>query len=128
MLPRQFEASRTRIRTSSSAITAATLALGRIGARSLVTKETSASGSAASVLLGSSAAAGEGAPTSLSMRCALNGGILALRSLVVIDKLPEIRMKGRTRMTSRLPTRVTVETRTTLRAAVDSPGGGRRDG
>ena len=35
-------------------------------------------------------------------------------------------MNGRTRITSRLPTRVTVETRTTLRAAVDSPGGGRR--
>ncbi len=65
-------------------------------------------------------------PTSLSMRWALNGGILALRSLVVIDRLPEIRMNGRTRITSRLPTRVTVETRTTFRAAVDSPGGGRR--
>src|SRR6185437_1102956 len=49
-----------------------------------------------------------------------------LRSLVLIDKLPEIRTNGRTRITSRLPTRVTVETRITLRAAVDSPGGGRR--
>ncbi len=29
-------------------------------------------------------------------------------------------------MTSRLPTRVTVDTRTTLREALDSPGGGRR--
>ena len=66
------------------------------------------------------------APTSVSMRCALNGGILELRSLVVIDRLPEIRTNGRTRITSRLPTRVTVETRITLRAAVDSPGGGRR--
>ena len=56
------------------------------------------------------------------MRWALNGGILALRSLVVIDRLPEMRMNGRTRITSRLPTRVTVETRTTLRAAVDSLG------
>ena len=35
-------------------------------------------------------------------------------------------MYGRTRITSRLPTRVTVETRTTLRAAVDSLGGGSR--
>ena len=56
------------------------------------------------------------------MRWALNGGILALRSLVVIDKLPEIRTNGRTRITSRLPTRVTVETRTTLREAVDFAG------
>ena len=31
-------------------------------------------------------------------------------------------MNGRTRITSRLPTRVTVETRTTLRAAVDFAG------
>ena len=50
-LPRQFEASRTRIRTSSSATTAAIFAFGRIGARSLVTKETSASGSAASAIV-----------------------------------------------------------------------------
>ena len=35
-------------------------------------------------------------------------------------------MNGRTRITSRLPTRVTVETRTTWRAAADSLGGGRR--
>ncbi len=56
------------------------------------------------------------------MRWALNGGILALRSLVVIDRLPEIRTNGRTRITSRLPTRVTVETRTMFRAAVDSLG------
>src|SRR3981081_3700979 len=126
LLPRQFEASRTRIRTSSSATTAASLAFGRIGARSLVTNETSASGSTASGLFGSSEAAGAAAPTSVSMRWALNGGILALRSLVVIDKLPEIRMNGRTRITSRLPTRVTVDTRITLRAALDSLGGGRR--
>ena len=39
--------------------------------------------------------------------------LMALSSLVVIDKLPAMRTKGRTRMTSRLPTRVTVETRTT---------------
>src|SRR5215212_3231186 len=126
LLPRQFEASRTRIRTSSSATTAASFALGRIGARSLVTNETSASGSTASGLLGSSEAAGTAAPTSVNMRWALNGGILAERSLVVIDRLPEMRINGRTRITSRLPTRVTVDTRTTLRAAVDSPGGGRR--
>src|SRR5207249_11707850 len=56
----------------------------------------------------------------------LKGGILAERSLVVIDRLPEIRMNGRTLITSRLPTRVTVDTRITLREAVDSPGGGRR--
>ena len=36
-------------------------------------------------------------------------------------------MNGRTRITSRLPTRVTVETRTTIaRGASTSPGGGRR--
>jgi hypothetical protein len=56
----------------------------------------------------------------------LKGGILALRSLVAIARLPEIRMKGRTRMTSRLPTRVTVETLSTWRAAEESLGGGRR--
>ena len=87
-----------------------------------MTNETSASGSAASAAFGSSAAAGGGVPTSLSMRWALNGGILALRSLVVIDRLPAMRMNGRTRITSRLPTRVTVETRTTFRAAVDFAG------
>src|SRR5205085_10902849 len=76
--------------------------------------------------VGRSAAAGAGVPLSLSMRWALNGGILALRSLVVIDRLPEIRTNGLTRVTSRLPTRVTVEIRTRLRAAVDSPGGGSR--
>src|SRR5436190_1158223 len=42
---------------SSSGTTAAILAFGRMVARSLVTKETSASGSTASGLLGSSAAA-----------------------------------------------------------------------
>src|SRR6478752_3109928 len=123
VLPRQFAASRTRIKTSSSATTAASLAFGSTGARSLVTKETSASGSTASGLFGSSAAAGAAVPVSASMRWALKGGIFAERSLVVIDRLPEMRMNGRTRITSRLPTRVTVETRTTLRAAVDSPGG-----
>src|SRR4029078_13457316 len=95
-------------------------------ARSLVTKETSASGSTASGLFGSSAAVGAALPTSASMGWALNGGIFAERSLVVIDRLPEMRMYGRTRITSRFPTRVTVETRTTLRAAVDSLGGGTR--
>ena len=65
-------------------------------------------------------------PTSVRRRWALNGGIFADRSLVVIDRLPAIRMKGRTRITSRLPTRATVETRTMLREAVDSFGGGRR--
>src|ERR1700753_629830 len=94
-------------------------------ARSLVTKDTSASGSAA-FGSASSELAGAVDPVSASIRWALNGGIFAERSLVVIDRLPEMRMTGRTRITSRLPTRVTVETRTTLRAAVDSPGGGRR--
>src|SRR4029453_18659201 len=106
------------------AAAAGPFAFGRFCAKSLVTNKTSASGSTASALFGSTAATVE--PTSLSMRCALNGGILALRSLVVIDRLPEMRMYGRTRITSRLPTRLTVDTRTTFRAAVDSPGGGRR--
>ena len=65
-------------------------------------------------------------PTSVSMRWALKGGIFAERSLKVIDRLPETRMNGRTLITSRLPTLATVETRTRLRAAVASPGGGRR--
>ena len=50
------------------ALAAASLALGRIGARSLVTNETSASGSAASALLASSEAAGEGAPLVSSVK------------------------------------------------------------
>src|SRR5262249_23726810 len=77
-------------------------------------------------LFGSSAAEGVSDPASFSMRWALNAGIFVERSLVVIDRLPEIRTNGRTRITSRLPTRVTVEMRTRLREAVDSPGGGRR--
>src|ERR1700761_8712840 len=86
----QLEASRTRSVISSSEMFAASFALGRIGARSLVTNDTSASGSAASVLFGSSLAAGALLPTSVSIRWALEGGILADRSLVVIDRLPEI--------------------------------------
>ena len=43
------------------------------------------------------------------------------------DKLPATRMKGRTRTISRLPLpRVVVDTRMTWRAALASPGGGRR--
>jgi His/Glu/Gln/Arg/opine family amino acid ABC transporter permease subunit len=71
---------------------AASFAFGSTCARSLVTNETSASGSTASGLFGSSAEAGAPLPTSVSMRWALNGGILAERSLVVIDRLPEMRM------------------------------------
>ena len=56
---------------------AAILAFGRAVPRSFITKETSASGSTASGLLGSSAAVCVGEPTSVSMRCALNGGIFA---------------------------------------------------
>src|ERR1700754_2068573 len=111
---------------SSSATTAEIFAFGSTGERSLVTKETSASGSTASGLFGSSVAVFGSEPTSVSRRCALNGGIFADKSLVVIDRLPAIRMKGRTRITSRLPTRATVETRTMLREAVESLGGGRR--
>src|SRR5581483_11792996 len=118
-------ASLTRIRTSSSATTAAIFAFGSTVPRSLVTKDTSASGSAAFGSASSEFACVLG-PVSASMRWALNGGILAERSLVVIDRLPEMRMNGRTRITSRLPTRVAVETRTTLRAAAASLGGGRR--
>ena len=51
----------------------------------------------------------------------------AERSETESDRLPATRMKGRTRTISRLPLpRVVVDTRMTWRAALASPGGGRR--
>ena len=53
--------------------------------------------------------------------------MLAESSDTESDRLPATRMKGRTRTISRLPLpRVVVETRMTWRAALASPGGGRR--
>ncbi len=56
----------------------------------------------------------------------MKAGTRADNSVVAIDRLPATRMKGRTRITSRLPMRVAVETRITWRAEADSLGGGRR--
>ena len=53
--------------------------------------------------------------------------MLADSSDTVNDRFPATRMKGRTRTISRLPLpRLVVETRMTWRAALASPGGGRR--
>ena len=91
--------------------------------RSRVKNETSASGSA---LAASWALAGR--PSALaSIFCALNGGMLAESSDTESDRFPATRMKGRTRTISRLPLpRLVVDTRMTCRAALASPGGGRR--
>ena len=53
--------------------------------------------------------------------------MLAESSDTESDRLPATRMNGRTRTISRLPLpRVVVDTRMTWRAALASPGGGRR--
>ena len=116
-------ASRTPMITSSIGSTAASLARGSTGARSRVTKDTSASGSAP----GSSvAAAPPGASASASIFCGLNGGMLAESSVSDSDRLPATRTNGRTRTSSRLPTWVVVLTRMTWRWELISPAGGSR--
>jgi len=60
------------------------------------------------------------------MRWALNGGILAARSLVVNDRLPEMRTKGRTRIQRRDCDPATVETAPRYAPRCGFPGGGRR--
>ena len=117
-------ASRTRSMTSSLGVSTAILSFGKIGARSRITKATSASGSAA----GASSAPAVAPPgaDSAKRRCGLNGGMLAERSETVSDRLPAMRTKGRTRTTSWLPTRVMVETRISWRAKEGSSAVGSR--
>ncbi len=89
-------ASCTRAITSSCGESSAILIFGSIGARSRITKATSASGCAAA---GASVIVSPPAD-SASMRCGLNGGILAERSDTASDRLPATRTKGRTRTIS----------------------------
>ena len=85
--------------------------------------DTSASGSAPAA-----PSALTGSPSDLARTfCALKAGMLAESSDTESDRLPATRMNGRTRTISRLPLpRVVVDTRMTWRAALASPGGGRR--
>ena len=85
--------------------------------------ETSASGSAPAA-----SCALTGSPSDrAAIFCALNAGMLAESSDTESDRLPATRTKGRTRTISRLPLpRLVVDTRMTCRAALASPGGGRR--
>ena len=120
-LPVHAAASRTRAITSSRGTAAAIFARGRTLARSRVTKETSASGSAPG---DSSAATALPRPLSISRRAGLNFGTLAESSEVVSDRFEATRTNGRTRTISRSPARVVVEMRITWRAALVSPVGG----
>ena len=86
-----------------------------------MTKETSASGSA--LAAGSSGFAPSAAPSDSSF-CGLNAGIFADNSDTESDRLADTRTNGRTRTTSRLPTRLVIDRRTTWRAPLDSPAGG----
>ena len=53
----------------------------------------------------------------------MNGGIWLANSEAPSERLAVIRTNGRTRTTSRLPTRLVVETRMSWRVALDSVGG-----
>jgi hypothetical protein len=121
--------SRTRATTSSSgknvegltrgsnelrSHTAASLAFGAGGRKSQVTKETSASGSAAG------GASSTLATPSVNSFCGLNGGMLAETSETDSDRLPETRTKDRVRTKSRSRTRVVMGTRTIWRATLIS--------
>ena len=117
-LPVQAATSRTCAITSSRGTAAAIFARGSMPARSRVTKETSASGSAPGV---SSAATALPRPLSISRRAGLNFGTLAESSEVVSDRFEATRTNGRTRTISRSPARVVVEMRITWRAALVSP-------
>ena len=114
-------ASRTRLTISSLGVTSEIFNFGNSGDRSRIVKATSASGSAAGassgVALGSASA---------SMRCGLNGGSPAVRSVADSARLAPTRTNGRTRTTSWLPERDVVETRMTWRATLGSSAGGRR--
>ena len=89
-----------------------------------MTNDTSASGSASAASFG----AAPGWRLGLArIFCGLKAGMLAESSDTESDRLPATRTNGRTRTISRLPTpRVVVDTRMTWRAALASPGGGRR--
>src|ERR1700722_120632 len=104
-----FESSELRSQTAEL-----TLLLGAGARRSQVTKETSASGSAA---VGASS---EFATPSVKSFCGLNGGILADNSESDSERLPATRMKERVRTSSRSRTRLEIGTRTVWRATLGS--------
>ncbi len=125
LLEFQLAASRTRPSTSSSGSTAAIFARGSTVARSRVKNETSASGSVPAPA--PSSAAAMAASDCASIFCALKAGRPAESSDTESERLPATRTNGRTRTISRLlAPRMVVETRMTWRAALYSPGGGRR--
>ena len=93
--------------------------LAATGAKSQVTKDTSASGSAAGV---SSALA----TPSVRSFCGLNGGMLAESSETDSARLPETRTKGRMRTSSRSRSRVVMGRRRIWRAMLGSVMAGRR--
>ena len=101
-------AARTRASTSSRDEVKAVFSLGSTGARSRMTKATSASGCASG---GASDAVPLPGADSASSFCGLNAGMLADASGAASERLPATRTKGRTRTISWLPTRVMVETR-----------------
>ena len=119
MLPVQLAASRTRLITSSTATVAVTRTRGSSPARSRVTNDTSASGSGPADSLFAPLVS-----LSASMRCGLNGGILADSSEVESDRLVSTFTSMRLRTTSRLPMRVMFEVGITWRATLASPTGG----
>ena len=96
-----------------------TLPLAAAGTKSQVTKETSASGSAA----GASSAL---ATPSVRSFCGLNGGMLAESSETDSARLPETRTKGRVRTSSRSRSRVVTGMRRIWRATLGSVMAGSR--